>query len=198
MCSNCANKWATALHNKKAEELDAHCVDCGCEAFSLRMPAGNPVASSEYVVRILAAPRDIDASLKEVVRGKLTSLFSSGISVVREGVARAEFVDTVKELISAPVPAALYGAVIIRVDNIRLSYAAPRRYCVYDTSSGNKQHHADIVGTIPKADTSTKVKRTKDDWRYDLAKMFNECIVEAASIDELISAVEMRSGIRMA
>jgi hypothetical protein len=171
--------------------LDERYADCGCERWSLRGLLYRPVRGDELVVRIVTSPDGFDQDTGELLTQKLSSVYSRGLSMVREGASEAEIRATIDELtINAGVERQLVGAVIIRVDQIRLLDSPPRCFCVYDTHAPEKTHHADLLGTFPRHVSNNQSRRIRDERRYHLCALFRDHLAQASTPDEVVVAVQ--------
>lgn len=188
-CSGCVAVWRNASRNEKAQALDAHVLSCGCEVGSLQPPAGEPVKDSELIVRVLTSPDGMDADTGEILTRRLTALFSSGVSVIREGASDDEIRLTVRELTSAAEPQRIVGCVLVRASAIRHLDPNLRAYCIYDTPDGSKERHADILCTMPTEPSRSQQDRRKEARRRALRDLFQKHTKAVASVEELISIV---------
>lgn len=160
--SSCSATWKNADRNKKAEAIDGHAPACGCEVHSLRNPACLPVCNDELVIRVLTSPDGYETSNGEVLTRKLTALFSSGVSLIRQGASDDEIKQTVAELTTTAEQNSLIGCVLVKASAIRLLEFPERSFCVYDTEDNGKTHHADILCTMPNQEAKSQDKRKNE------------------------------------
>lgn len=187
--SNCASVWGAAERNKRAEAIDCHAPACGCEQTSLRNPPGNPVGNDELIIRVLTSPDGFDVTNGEILTRKLTALFSSGVSVIRQGASDIEIRQTVSELTNAAEPNCLVACVLVRVSAIRSLEGPERSFCVYDTEDSLKSHHADIVCPMPNMVSKNQNRRKEEERRRSLRLVFEQHIKIVSDVKELISAI---------
>jgi hypothetical protein len=151
------------------------------------------VADEEIIARVVTAPNHYNLVATELLTSRLTALYSSGLSVIRQGASDAEIRSTVLELLSVYEPQSLVGVIIVQAQQIRQFGEGGRQFCVYDTKEGTKRHHADVFGTIPRVQSKTQVRRIADDRRYGLRDLLARHLRVANSIDEVISAIRAAS-----
>jgi hypothetical protein len=83
-------------------------------------------------------------------------------------------------------PNSLVGAAILRVSAIRTLGTPERWFCVYDTEDGTKEHHADVLATIPQAESRSKRDRVEKDRRAELSKLLGSYVVKASTVPDLV------------
>jgi len=170
--------------------LDMHHPNCGCERHSLRGLFRKPVSDNELIVRIVTAPDGYDERTNEILTARLTALFSSGVSVIRENASEAEIRSTILELTNEAAEARrLVGAVILKASNVRFLDQATRAYCVYDTRERNKAHHADIVCTRADGPSNSARKKIDERRRYALRGLMATHLHLASTADEVINLI---------
>lgn len=173
----------TALLNcevyQRAASIDQCFPECACEAWSLCEAGGAPVGDDELIARVLTSPDAYEEDTATIVTGKLTSLYSLGLSVIREGAGDEEIITTINDLLDgAAEPKKLVGAIVVKAAMLR-SYADPAQWFgVYATDDRNKSHHVDIFGTTPEGGSS-KANRARKERRYTLADDLSSQIVFA-------------------
>lgn len=188
-CSRCAEVWQQAAHKEKAAALDAHSPNCGCEAHSFAGTSGKPVANEELIVRVVTSPDGYDMEAGELLTSKLTALFSSGVSIIRQGASDDEIKLTVQELTSTAEPRSLIGAVIVQASQVRFLDQSGRSYCVYDTPDRGKTHHADLMCTMPNQGSNSEKKRLMTERRHALKELFMNHLVRSSTVEDLIAVV---------
>lgn len=186
---DCVALWQTAEPKHRAQVIDQHHPECGCERHSLRRPDFDPIDSGEVIARILTSPAGYDISTGEILTARLVAAYSSGISVVRQGASDDEIKLTVEQLTSGTAePNTLVGASILQVGKIRSLGDGTQWFCVYDTDEGVKKHHADIVGTFPTGLNRSQEKKEKSRRRQSLKILFESHVYQAQTLDDLIRA----------
>lgn len=189
---NCCDVWHLSLARDRASLVDQHFPKCACEAVSLQGSGGEPVGPDERIARIVTSPASYNLTTGQFLTGKLTSVYSVGLSVIREGASDQEIRETVSELTNlAADNQSLVGAVVASAREVRDLQDAERWFAVYATDAGTKQRHADLAGTFPTGLSNTQKKKAIDNRRYRLAEMFEKHLVLATDIDELL--VELRA-----
>jgi len=61
-----------------------------------------------------------------------------------------------------------------------------RWFCVYDTEDGTKEHHADVLATIPQAESRSRRDRLEKDRRVKLSKLLGGYVVKASTVPDLV------------
>ena len=168
--------------------LDQAFPDCVCEAVPLRAGGGEPVNDNERIARILTTPDGFDLSANQLITSKLTSVYGCGFSVIRSGASDAEIRLTVDKLVnSQSEKQELVGAALVTADVIRSMQGGARWFGVYATDDGEKEHHVDLLGTRPKADSNSQIRKQQNERRYRLRDVLGVSIIRSADVDELIS-----------
>jgi hypothetical protein len=163
--------------------LDATFPQCACEPWSLREVGGDGIPNTELVARILTSPDDYDETTSTIITGRLTQLYSMGMSVIRQGAPDAEIIRTVNDLLNGGAEVRkLFGAVVITAEQLRsyVSDDALRWFGLYSTDDRDKTHHADVFGT-------TVNKKQQSRRRGHLADEMVPLIVTASDTGELIA-----------
>lgn len=155
----------------------------------MRDPPGLPVRDDELVIRVLTSPDGYDTSQGEVLTRKFTALFSSGVSLIRQGASDDEIRQTIGGLTSTAEPNSLIGCVLVRASAIRLLEAPERAFCVYDTEDGGKTHHADILCPMPNQASRSQDKRKNEARRRTLRELFEKHIKRVTDIQDLIAVI---------
>ncbi len=131
---------------------------CGCEKIRLRDISPGPVLDNEALHFLVPHPGAI-------IDGKLTPAFlmqmnDNGLSVLRAHAADEEFRQSLDELKVRWSPKARKFVGVASFLAARVRYDDSRRLCcVYDTALPGKPHHADIAGTVLKAESNTARKK---------------------------------------
>ncbi len=116
----CLAIWRSTEPKHLARALDAHRADCGCERWSLRGLFRRRVFDQELIIRVITSPDGYDTETKEILTRKLTALYSSGVSILRESSSEDEIRLTVSELTSGGAePQSLVGAVVLTASQVR-------------------------------------------------------------------------------
>lgn len=185
MC-NCKEVWASAPDRLKAAALDSAFPNCSCESNGLSTGGAGPVLDDEVVARIITSPDGYDCDRKELVRAKLTAIYSSGLSIIRQNASDEEIELTVRQqTVETTERNRLVGAAIMRARDIRYDGVPPRRFCLYDTDEPNKAYHADILAPTPQGGTNQR-EQAKKKARKQLEKLLMAHLVEVSSTSELI------------
>lgn len=193
-CAGCAAAWASAEHLHKARALDAYSPQCGCEKESLHPDGGTPVDDDELIVRVVTGPDSFDNG--EILRNRLTALFSSGVSMIRQGASDAEIRQTVEELTERTAEQRLLiGAVILKAYQVRFLQPERRCFCVFDTPQGGKKRHADIMCPMPNEESNTQNRRWQTDKREALQRLFMEHLHMANTPESLLATIRAAEGL---
>lgn len=186
----CYPTWRDAELRERAEILDAHFPNCFCECAPLCSNDNSAVNSDELIARILTTPFSYDISAGQLVSQRLTALYSSGVSFVRQGASDDEIRHTINQLLTNNQdPQQLFGAVLCEASEIRSFCGEERWFGVYATEDGDKTHHVDLLGTTPVAESKTKVRIAKDTRRYALCGLLGEKLLRADTPEALIDAL---------
>ena len=168
--------------------LDEAFPNCACEEVALRAGGGEAVNDNEQIARILTTPDGFDLSANELITSKLTSVYGCGFSVIRSGASDAEIRLTIDKLVNKQSEKQeLVGAALVKADVIRSMHDGIRWFGVYATDDDGKEHHADLLGTRPKAESKSQIKKQQNERRYRLRDVLGASIIRAADVDELIS-----------
>lgn len=188
----CIDVWKTAGNNLKAENLDAHSPNCACEVHSLGSEHSLPVTNDEIVIRIIVSPDAIELDTGELLRNKLTSASSSGISLLRHQASDAEIKLTIEQLTKhTQEPNELVGAAVMAVSKLRELGSPERWFCIYDTFSDNKPFHADILATSTTRNAASKsaAKKEESTRRKALQATLQNNLIFSDDADELIKKI---------
>jgi len=184
---SCRCVWTAPPDNSRAERLDVAHPHCACECHSLCEDGHGPVADEDVLARILTSPDGYDIDAREIVTGKLTQVYSCGLSVVRRGASDNEILETIHRLVNGQhEPQELFGAAIFAADQIRGMGDGTRWFGVYATDDEAKKHHGDIAGTTPKAASKKAVKNEKTRRRYQLRDRITPQLITAANDQDLL------------
>ncbi len=187
----CLAIWRSTEPKHLARALDAHRADCGCERWSLRGLFRRRVFDQELIIRVITSPDGYDTETKEILTRKLTALYSSGVSILRESSSEDEIRLTVSELTSGGAePQSLVGAVVLTASQVRQLDPRQRGYCIYDTHAPRRRCHADMFGTFPVQGSNKERERFKERRRYALRDLMAAHLLEADTIEKLIAAVQ--------
>lgn len=184
----CYQTWSEAPVNKRAPVLDSIFPNCVCESVPLHASGGHAVNDNERIARILTSPGAFDLKVDQILTQKLSSVYASGLSVIRTGASDDEIKKTIDVLMNSQAePQALIGAALVHVDEIRKVGSEARWFGVYATEEEEKKHHADIMGTTPPAESNNQRRVSQDSRRYELRDMMATRIIRSADAEELIS-----------
>ena len=168
---------------ERALRLDEAFPNCACETWALTAVDTPHMADIERFARVLTAPDAYEEATSTILTGKLTQIYSMGMSIIRQGASDSEIIDTINSLLTGGnEPRHLVGAIVASVTFIR-SFAndetASRWFGIYATDDRGKRHHGDVLGT-----TVSKSQQQKR--RHKLASDMRAFIVEAVDTTELI------------
>lgn len=187
----CQKAWSDASEHDKACGLDRAHPDCVCEAHSLRHAGGAGVASGEFLARVFTDPASFQLSTGAIVAQKITSVHGAGLSTIRQGASDQEISETIESLLNGGQETqSLVGAAVFEASAIRGMGEPERWFGAYATDDGNKEHHADILGTCPSG-SNTQVKNLKSARRNELRKVLQESMIFAS--DPIALLAELRS-----
>lgn len=183
----CLQVWLQAEPIDRAREMDERFPACGCECHSFCPATGGPIKDGEMLARLFTSPALYDIEADEIVRSRITSVHSRGLSIIRQSASDEEIVLTVRELTeSAAERQTLIGASFFRAVRIRSLADPDRWFCVYHTPAPHKTHHADLLGTMPNARSKSQRRNQLSDRRNALAELLFNHLVRIESVGELI------------
>ena len=186
---DCYRAWAESGEFDKACGLDRAFPQCKCEANALRLKGGVGVSGSEKLARVFTDPTSYTLSASAIVGAKITSVYSAGLSTIRQGASDQEIYDTIATLLSGGEETqTLVGAAVFETSVIREFYGSDRWFGVYATDDGNKQHHADVLGTCPQASKS-QLKKLQSRRRNELRKMMEASLIYESDPADLVTAL---------
>ncbi len=174
--ASCRNAWLEAGDHEKAAKLDQAFPDCVCEIHSLQAIGGDGIKSDELVARVFTDPASYIRSTEMIVGGSVTSVYSGGLSIIRQGASDEEILATINVLLAQHEAQNLVGAAVTVADNFRVLGSPDKWFGVYATDDDNKQHHADLLGTIPSG-TTNGINKLKSHRRAELRKVLTQHLV---------------------
>lgn len=187
---SCCDLWHLSVSRERASNLDAEAPGCICEAVSLRAEGGPPVGADELVARILTSPDGFDEDAGLILHQKLLACYSLGLSVLRQGATDQEITLTIEILTQGlEHPRTLFGAALTRVSDIRQLDAGERFFAVYATDAPYNDHHADIMGTAPKAESKNQARKAETSRRKKLRDLIQTKLLPASNPPSLIAAL---------
>lgn len=185
----CHRAWADSDKHDKACGLDRVHPNCACEPHSLRSQGGDGVTDSEILARVFTDPASYNQSTSTIIGGKITSVHSAGLSTIRQGASDQEISDTISTLLNGGEEVqSLVGAAVFKTSAIRAFGDADRWFGVYATDDGNKEHHADVLGTCA-AVSKNQLDKLKSARRNELRKLLEASLIRESDLKGLIAAL---------
>ncbi|WP_158014124.1 hypothetical protein [Sphingomonas sanxanigenens] len=140
------------------------------------------------MARILTSPDSYNEETSTILAGKLTHIYSMGLSMIRQGASDAEILQTIDDLTSTEVETrVLVGAIVVSVETLRAYIEDDQKWFgVYATDDRGKLHHIDMLGTIP-AGTRSAIKKAQSKRRNKLAEDMIPLVVFSEDPNELLS-----------
>lgn len=183
---SCYPTWKGAPPFGKAQILDAAHPHCCCEEVALMPNGGVGVSNTERIARILTSDGD-ENNPDSILRSTLSSVYSCGLSTVRQGATDQEILETINLLTDAKNPVKfLVGASLLNVSEARAFNAGNRWFGIYATEDELKTHHADILGTAPPAPSNSALRREQSHRRNALRLAMLPNIILSSDPGELI------------
>lgn len=144
----------------------------------------------DVIARIVTAPEAYNLTERSLLRKKLTSVWSAGLSVIQKGASDEEIGVTVAQLTTRQAePQTLVGAAVIKARDLRaFECAFGRWFAVYSTDAPGQKRHADILGTIAGA-SKAQAKKIESERRLQLTAFMQDRIVFADAVAQLIPAL---------
>lgn len=165
-------------------------TQCGCERTKLVDLSPGVVREEEELHFIVSHPGGM---LGEKLNPTfLISLDFDGLSVLREGAAEEEFVQTLEELQArwALKARKFHGVATFKTSKTRFD-GESRLCCVYDTALEGKPHHGDIAGPALKAGTNSALEKLR---RQRLKKLIDSAVVRFEAAADFREGVLSRFG----
>lgn len=188
----CHRAWADAGEHDKACGLDGKHPNCACEMHSLRSRGGEGVADEEILARVFTDPASFNQSTSTIVSGKITSVYSAGLSTIRQGASDQEITDTINTLLNGgQEEQSLIGAAVFQTSAIRALEDQDRWFGVYATDDGLKEHHVDLLGTCQAASKS-QLRKLQSTRRNELRKILEQSLIFKSDPKELLAELRSR------
>lgn len=180
---NCRAVLEAAPLYERASRLDAAFPNCACETWALTNSNGSGISDEQLVARILTSPDSYNESTSTILTGKLTQVYSIGMSVIRQGASDEEIRKTIEDLTTGgSEQKRLIGAVVASAAMFR-SYVTEETgfkwFGLYATDDRGKLNHGDVLGT-----TTTSKQQQKR--RYRLATDMQNHVLVSTECEELI------------
>lgn len=182
---SCRNAWLEAGVHEKAEKLDQAFPNCVCESHSLQATGGDGIKDSELVARVFTDPASYARSTEMIVGSSVTSVHAGGLSVIRQGASDEEILATINNLLSQFEAQNLVGAAVTVAETFRVLGDPEKWFGVYATDDDAKEHHGDLLGTIPSG-TTKGINKLKSHRRAELRKALTEHLVFESNPETLL------------